>query len=229
MKPRAHTLTRRRWCQTAALWALGVGVISKGLTSLTRQERKQLENGLANMDKSLDEFMAELKQPSNNATEPSSPQPPQPSLQELHPEYYQGDYAQFLNHSSLRYINTHEVITPHRRIRNGVSNDLPPKALWHNITETLHVADEVRHRLGTPLSYITSAYRTPDYNRQCGGASRSYHTKNNALDLVYEQGSDAAFELALQLREEGFFQGGIGYYPGFIHIDTRGYKATWEA
>lgn len=233
MRPRAKTSPRRRWLQTFGLWGLATGITGKGLSSLTSQERAQLEHGLARLGQSLDEvkneIAAEIEADFTPQPEPTPPEPPQPTLQELHPEYYQGDYAQFLDNFSFRHIRTHEVIAPHHRTRGEVTNGLPPKELWTHITDTLEVADEIRHRLGSPLRYITSAYRTPEYNKQCGGAPRSYHTKNYALDLVYEAGSDAALEVALQLREEKFFTGGIGYYANFIHLDTRGYIATWEA
>lgn len=233
MKSSPKLYTRRRWLQTVGLWGSAAGLAAKGFSSLTRREREQLERHLSRLGSSLDEFKDDLAAELNEAlvSQPQSapPETPQPTLQELHPELYQGDYAQFLDNYSFRYIRTHEVITPHCRTRSGVSNSLPPKSLWHHITSPLEVADEIRHRLGSPLSYITSAYRTPAYNRKCGGTSRSFHTKNNALDLVYEAGSDAACDVALKLRKEGFFQGGIGHYSGFVHIDTRGYNATWES
>lgn len=226
MKTSSKAYPRRRWLQTLGLWGLAVGVSTKGISSLTFRQRRQIEQRLAELGKTWDEFTEELAS-ANEQEEPSSL--PEPSLQERHPEYFQGDYAQFLNNFSYRYIRTHEVMAPHFRTRNEVQNELPPANLWEHLPDTLTVADEIRHRLGTPLSYITSAYRSPAYNRECGGASRSFHTRNNALDLVYEEGSEAAFEVALQLRKEGFFQGGLGYYSGFIHIDTRGHEATWEA
>jgi hypothetical protein len=136
-------------------------------------------------------------------------------------------YEQFLAKFAFRYIRPYEIIRPHQRVRNGIANQLPPTRLWPNLPATLRVADEIRHRLGRPLTYITSAYRSPSYNRQCGGASRSYHMRNNALDLVYATGPEAAFDIAQELRREGFFQGGVGVYNNFIHIDTRGYNATW--
>ena len=237
MREDPPTLTRRRWLQTMGGWSLALALSAKGFSSLTSHERQKIEDGIARLAKNLDEAKEDLAAELNEAlvsrppqpTSEQPPQPPQPTLQELHPELYQGDYAQFLDNYNFRYIRTHEVITPHRRVRQGVANGLPPKRLWHNLTETLEVADEIRHRLGTPLSYITSAYRTPAYNQQCGGATQSYHTKNNALDLVYEEGAEAAHTVALALREEGFFKGGIGLYSGFIHIDTRGRNATWQA
>ena len=62
---------------------------------------------------------------------------------------------------------------------------------------TLFIADEIRERLGRPLKLITSAYRNPTYNKVCGGASGSWHTKNCALDLVYEGGPREAYAIAL--------------------------------
>ncbi|MDP0491365.1 MAG: D-Ala-D-Ala carboxypeptidase family metallohydrolase [Verrucomicrobiota bacterium JB023] len=145
------------------------------------------------------------------------------------PESYPaGTYGDYLSTQSFRYIKPHEVIRPHRRVRQGVNNTLPPRRLWANITPTLKVADEIRHRLGKPLTLITSAYRCPAYNRVCGGASRSWHMQNKALDLIYDCSPEAAYAIAKDLRREGFFKGGVGLYRGFIHVDTRGYNATWQ-
>ncbi len=138
-------------------------------------------------------------------------------------------YANFIDNLNLRYIKPHEVIRPHRNVRDGVANELPPQSMWSAIGETLKVADEIREKLGKPLVYINSAYRTPEYNAVCSGsATHSYHMKNCALDLVFETGSGPAVEAARKLRGNGFFKGGIGTYPSFIHVDTRGENATWE-
>jgi len=93
---------------------------------------------------------------------------------------------------------------------------------------TLHIADELRHRLGVKMRYITSAYRSPAYNAACSGsATRSQHIQNRALDLVYDCSPHSAMTEALKMRDEGLFKGGIGLYSSFIHIDTRGRNATW--
>ena len=52
--------------------------------------------------------------------------------------------------------------------------------------------------------------------------------KNQALDLVYGGSNRKAWEVARRLRNERFFRGGIGLYPTFIHVDTRGYNANWR-
>lgn len=150
----------------------------------------------------------------------------QPSDKRIFPE--EEAYARFLGSLELRYLQPYEVIRAHRRTRNGVLNSVPPRRLWKKLAPTLKVADEIRHRLGTPLNHVTSAYRSPAYNRQCpGAASRSYHTRNQAVDLIFSSGSKVAFETAKELRAEGFFQGGLGLYRSFLHVDTRGYNATW--
>ncbi len=142
----------------------------------------------------------------------------------------QAEYSDFLKSLQLRYIADYEVLSAHRRERNGIANSLPPRALWQAIVPTLRVADELRHRLGVPLTHIASAYRSPEYNRQCPGAAKySKHLKNEALDLVFACNSKAAFDEAQAMRREGLFCGGIGLYKNFIHVDTRGRNATWGA
>ena len=142
----------------------------------------------------------------------------------------ENDYGEYIESLGLRHISPHEIFSAHRRNRNGISNSLPPKELWTRITPTLKAADELRHRLGVPLTYITSAYRSPAYNRQCPGAAKySQHMENRALDLVYACPPEDAFKEACRMRGEGSFKGGLGLYSSFIHIDTRGRNATWGA
>ncbi len=139
-------------------------------------------------------------------------------------------YAAFLNSLNLRYITAEEIIRPHRNVRSGVENHLPPEHMWKRLVPTLKIADQVRHELGSELVCINSAYRSPEYNAVCSGAaSRSYHMRNCALDLIFAAGPEKAAETAMKLRESGAFKGGIGTYSGFIHIDTRGHNATWGA
>ena len=110
-----------------------------------------------------------------------------------------------------------------------MENSLPPEEKWDKLVPTLRAADEIRDRLEVPLCRITSGYRAPRYNAIIPGAVRnSYHTRNQALDLVYYCSPRKAYNMALQLRREGFFRGGVGLYSTFIHLDTRGYAATWR-
>ena len=76
--------------------------------------------------------------------------------------------------------------------------------------------DKLRDMLGKPL-IIRSAYRSPEHNRNVGGATRSKHMDGTAFDIAMSNHDPAAFEAAA--RAVGFL--GFGYYPrsGFMHID----------
>ena len=82
--------------------------------------------------------------------------------------------------------------------------------------EALDKLQALRDRLGKPL-IVRSAYRSPEHNRNVGGASRSKHMDGTAFDIAMSNHDPAAFEAAA--REVGFL--GFGFYPrsGFIHID----------
>ena len=161
--------------------------------------------------------------------DPSVPLNPGDSCEAPRPLDEEDEYADFLSSLDLRYLSPEEIITPHRGVVRGVCNELPPKRLWERLAPTLRVADELRDRLGVPLQRITSAYRCPRYNLRIPGAVRnSYHTRNQALDLVFSCPTRKVVAMTQQLRSERFFRGGIGIYPYFIHIDTRGYGATWR-
>lgn len=206
----------------------GVALSAKAIQSQRVPSKEELRSLMTQAGETLAGYFPESTPRDEFATPGEGPNPPSHSQpRQSRPPRPPSEYAKFIAKLDLRYIRPREVIQPHRRIRNGVPNTLPPSHLWDHIPPTLQVADEIRHRLGTPLDFITSAYRCPSYNRQCGGASQSLHMRNNALDLVYASGSQAAFDIAEELRAEGFFRGGLGLYPGFIHIDTRGYNASW--
>ena len=82
--------------------------------------------------------------------------------------------------------------------------------------EALDKLQALRDRLGKPL-IVRSAYRSPEHNRNVGGAQRSKHMDGTAFDIAMANHDPATFEAAA--REIGFL--GFGFYPrsGFIHVD----------
>ncbi len=74
----------------------------------------------------------------------------------------------------------------------------------------------LRDHLGVPL-IVHSAYRSPAYNRQVGGARYSMHLQGAAFDIAMANHDPESFEAAA--RETGFT--GFGFYPrqNFMHID----------
>ncbi len=74
----------------------------------------------------------------------------------------------------------------------------------------------LREKLGVPL-IVHSAYRSPGYNRQVGGAEHSMHLQGAAFDISMTNHDPECFEKAA--RAVGFT--GFGFYPrqNFMHID----------
>lgn len=137
-------------------------------------------------------------------------------------------YARYLNSLRLRHIDTDEVLMAHAKQKGSLWNTLPPRSMWKNMGRTLWVADEISHRLGGTIRDITSAYRSPSYNARCRGAKpNSYHKKNYALDIKYHASPWTVARIAKSIREEGRYQGGVGRYSSFTHVDTRGYNVDW--
>jgi hypothetical protein len=151
---------------------------------------------------------------------------PREWVEHLGPLVY--EYVAFLQRLPLRRITVAQIIEPHMHKRGFVRNTLPPKPLWRNIRSTLLVAERLARLLNEPVEEVVSAYRSPAYNALLPGArSNSYHMKNMALDLKFRTPPRTVARLARALRDHGLFQGGVGSYPGFTHIDTRGTKADW--
>jgi hypothetical protein len=137
-------------------------------------------------------------------------------------------YGNYLLDLELKHITPRMVMTPHFKTRRGTHNILPPKKLWKKIGPTLKVVDALCDQIGLPVKEIVSAYRSPDYNKAVRGKSRSYHMSNQAIDVVFHKASSwRVAKVAKQLRDRNVFKGGIGRYPGFVHIDTRGVNADW--
>jgi uncharacterized protein YcbK (DUF882 family) len=129
----------------------------------------------------------------------------------------------------MRHLSLHQLIEPHLKLRGEVRCGIPPASLWKNMRPTLLVADAISERLGEPVRAVVSAYRSPAYNARCpGAASGSQHMRNVALDLQFDSRPSKVAKAAHALRDAGKFRGGIGLYPDFVHVDTRGTNATWQ-
>jgi len=138
-------------------------------------------------------------------------------------------YARHLSSLRLENISVQDVITAHAKKRGSCWNQLPPESMWPELDPTLKVADHVSQALGVGLNAVVSAYRSPSYNSRCPGAkTRSYHMKNQALDLVFKTRPSRVARVAREMRNNGFFEGGVGSYSNFTHIDTRGYSVDWR-
>ncbi len=138
------------------------------------------------------------------------------------------DYANYLNTLKMKNISAQKVIAAHAKEHNGVWNSLPPRQWWTRMGYTLRVVDHVSTAMKVPVKEVVSAYRSPAYNARCSGAKRgSYHQANVAVDVTFDTSPRNVTYAARTLRDRGLFKGGVGSYPGFTHIDTRGTNVNW--
>lgn len=104
-----------------------------------------------------------------------------------------------------------------------------PDHLLGNVKKLASQLQILRDHLGEPIR-INSGYRTPSYNKKIGGVSNSQHVQAKAADIVVKSKSPkelAAFIETLISNGTLHF-GGMGVYPGFVHVDVRDEKARWN-
>ena len=83
--------------------------------------------------------------------------------------------------------------------------------------------ETIRKKVGSPVK-VASAFRTPDWNRQVGGARNSQHLQGRALDLrppkswTVERFYGVVRARALDPASRIY---GLGKYQTFVHIDVR--------
>jgi len=129
----------------------------------------------------------------------------------------------------------------------------PPRA--DLIEKLVKLRDRLRQK-GVKVTkfWITSGFRTPEYNREIHGATFSRHCYGDAIDLVIDEDNDKHMDdlngdgkldrkdgviignAARELELEGaVVAGGIGVYEwdgedsvrSHVHIDCRGYVSRW--
>ncbi len=152
-------------------------------------------------------------------------------------------HQDFLSAHGVRYIRAYECCDVGRtaRVDGRVVATLhpPPPELWTHILGTIDEVETVRGLLWEQrgeecVCHVNSGYRSPQYNRAVGGVSRSRHTyaEYRALDVWYavrSTGERIPIPDVLRLFEASPRAGslGLGRYPRFIHVDTRGWRARW--
>ncbi len=121
----------------------------------------------------------------------------------------------------MKYFKIEELTCKGSGCCNGGADLISPKLLG--------VLDAAREDAGSPI-HVTSGYRCPTHNAECGGASQSYHMRGMAAD-VHSDNMDVyslkAIIKAAMIRQG--IEGGLQEYPeqGFVHVDVRGYWAEW--
>lgn len=99
--------------------------------------------------------------------------------------------------------------------------------------ELIDVLCEIREHFGKPIR-INSGYRCEIHNARVGGAKKSRHIVGDAADFivigvptkdvyrhVIEKYDDRPYGVAISINNSD-------KNAGFVHLDTRGYRARWS-
>ena len=110
----------------------------------------------------------------------------------------------------------------------GGLNSHPPEQVWPNVITLAHVLQALRTELGRPVR-LNSVFRSEKHNRSVGGRTDSQHLQFRAADFCVPDFATPLHWAGVlkRMRANGRFSGGIGIYPGFVHVDTRGRDADW--
>ena len=126
----------------------------------------------------------------------------------------------------------------------GVSNfsysemeyyDRIPANLIPQADKVLKNLQVLRDACGKSIT-IMSGYRSPERNESVGGAKKSQHMEGNACDIKVKgmKPEEVAALIEKLIKEGKMAEGGLGVYPrsnpeeGWVHYDTRGFRARWN-
>nr|WP_242052607.1 MULTISPECIES: D-Ala-D-Ala carboxypeptidase family metallohydrolase [unclassified Acinetobacter] len=149
-------------------------------------------------------------------------------------DYYQF-MSQYLKHPpSLMELTTTRNYMPERCYSKRFA--IPPKAYWKNVVSSLQLVEKL-NRNGYFKTYTISAiYRAPELNHCVGGAGKSKHLNNYAVDfhiLSPKETIESDREMLVKKmchfwKVEGKnYKMGLGVYGNNrYHIDTQGFR-TW--
>jgi hypothetical protein len=139
----------------------------------------------------------------------------------------EGRFNKFFSGLNLQHFQPQEFLVLGAQNLSGPAqgkNTMPPEDLWSNIVPTAKVLDVLRSNLGDKVR-LSSVYRSPAYNALIpGAAGGSTHMQFRAADFSCADGLGSVWwaKQLSDLRDAGLFMGGIGVYPTFVHVDTRG-------
>lgn len=102
------------------------------------------------------------------------------------------------------------------------------KELVENIKQLAESLQVLREYLNKPI-LINIAYRPVWWELKKGRSGNSLHTKGLAADINVQGITTQDLKEVIEhlIKENKMKQGGLGYYPAFIHYDIRGKKARW--
>jgi hypothetical protein len=137
---------------------------------------------------------------------------------------YERDMPPYLAGQGVTRFTARELC-PVGRVHAGVALRAPHCDLWANIVPTALLAQEAREHFGRPM-IVNSGYRDLAYNHAVGSTPGSLHVQFRALDVRIPGVTPRALYDWFDRHPQGG-RIGLGLYPTFVHIDTRGHRARW--
>jgi len=103
-----------------------------------------------------------------------------------------------------------------------------PAELMPNVQKLAEQLQILRDYLGESI-HINSGYRSPEWNKKVGGKKASQHMLAKAADITVKSKTPKQLAAIIEkLISNGTLKiGGMGVYPGFVHVDIRPGKARW--
>lgn len=97
-----------------------------------------------------------------------------------------------------------------------------PYDLIPNVRELASRLQIIRDFLKVPI-FISSGYRTLNYNQRVGGSMKSQHLTASAADIYSPCFSSRDIFMAILVleKENKLKVGGLSLYPTFVHFDIR--------
>lgn len=138
-------------------------------------------------------------------------------------------FEEWFDDQGLKHFTGKEIASYFSRVENTskIKNSAPPRELWENFLPVIKIVDDLREALDVSV-VVTSSYRSPAYNMAVGGKSGSTHMKFQAADIQAKGIPPVEVHKILsRWRDQGRFKGGLGLYPTFVHVDTRGVNRSW--
>jgi uncharacterized protein YcbK (DUF882 family) len=103
-----------------------------------------------------------------------------------------------------------------------------PQRYLLNVTTLAKQLQVLRDELDEPI-HINSAYRHPEYNERIGGRPESQHLTASAADITVKSKTPRQVKAIVErlIKTKKLHFGGIGLYPGFLHVDIRQGRERW--
>ena len=103
-----------------------------------------------------------------------------------------------------------------------------PSEYLPNVKKLAEQLQILRDELNEPI-HINSAYRHKEYNKKIGGEKNSQHLLAKAADITVKSKTPKQLAALIEkMISEGKLKfGGMGIYPGFVHVDIRNQKVRW--